>query len=267
MAQTWLITGSSRGLGRALAEAVLAAGHNVVATARDPRQLDDLVAAHPDRARAVALDVTDREQARQAVEAALKALRPSRRARQQRRLRQRQLDRGLRRGRLPRADRDEPVGRRSTSRARPCRRCASRAPGTSSRSRPWAGAITAPGHRPVPDREVGGRRLLRRAGQGGRAAWDQGHDHRARRLPHRLGRVLDDRPRDPRRLPADGRHDGLATASRPRRSATRSRPPPRSWRSPRSPSRRCGCCSAATRSRWRAPPTRPRSPPTRPGRT
>ena len=33
MPQTWLITGSSRGLGRALAEAVLAAGHNLVATA------------------------------------------------------------------------------------------------------------------------------------------------------------------------------------------------------------------------------------------
>ncbi len=73
MAQTWLITGSSRGLGRALAEAVLAAGHNVVATARDPRQLDDLVAAHPDRARAVALDVTDRRQGEEAVEATLKA--------------------------------------------------------------------------------------------------------------------------------------------------------------------------------------------------
>jgi NAD(P)-dependent dehydrogenase (short-subunit alcohol dehydrogenase family) len=73
MAQTWLITGSSRGLGRALAEAVLAAGHDVVATARDPRQLDDLVAAHPGRARSVALDVTDREQGEGAIEAALKA--------------------------------------------------------------------------------------------------------------------------------------------------------------------------------------------------
>jgi NAD(P)-dependent dehydrogenase (short-subunit alcohol dehydrogenase family) len=43
MIQIWLITGSSRGLGWALAEAVLAAGHKLAATARDPAQLDDLV--------------------------------------------------------------------------------------------------------------------------------------------------------------------------------------------------------------------------------
>ena len=73
MAQTWLITGSSRGLGRALAEAVLAAGHNVVATARNPDQLRDLVDAHPGQARAVALDVTDREQAKGAIEATVEA--------------------------------------------------------------------------------------------------------------------------------------------------------------------------------------------------
>jgi NAD(P)-dependent dehydrogenase (short-subunit alcohol dehydrogenase family) len=36
MTQIWLITGSSRGLGRALAEAVLAAGHKLLATARNP---------------------------------------------------------------------------------------------------------------------------------------------------------------------------------------------------------------------------------------
>src|SRR5438045_659510 len=42
--RTWLITGSSRGLGRALGEVALAAGENVVATARDPDQLEDLVA-------------------------------------------------------------------------------------------------------------------------------------------------------------------------------------------------------------------------------
>ena len=42
MSQVWMITGSSRGLGRALAEAVLAAGHRLAATARDPKQLADL---------------------------------------------------------------------------------------------------------------------------------------------------------------------------------------------------------------------------------
>ena len=39
MPQTWLITGSSRGLGRAVAEAVLADGNQLVATARRPAQL------------------------------------------------------------------------------------------------------------------------------------------------------------------------------------------------------------------------------------
>jgi NAD(P)-dependent dehydrogenase (short-subunit alcohol dehydrogenase family) len=57
--QVWLITGSSRGLGRALSEAVLDAGHSLVATARNPRQLDDLVERFGDRLRAVELDVTD----------------------------------------------------------------------------------------------------------------------------------------------------------------------------------------------------------------
>lgn len=71
--RTWLITGSSRGLGRVLAEAALEEGERVVATARDPRRLDDLVARFPERARAVALDVTDRAQADAAVRAAVDA--------------------------------------------------------------------------------------------------------------------------------------------------------------------------------------------------
>ena len=56
---TWFITGCSTGLGRALAEAVLAAGHSAVVTARDVATVEDLAAAHPDAALAVALDVTD----------------------------------------------------------------------------------------------------------------------------------------------------------------------------------------------------------------
>jgi NAD(P)-dependent dehydrogenase (short-subunit alcohol dehydrogenase family) len=58
--RTWLITGASRGLGRAFAEAALEAGDAVVATGRDPSSLQDLVAAHPGRAFALELDVTDR---------------------------------------------------------------------------------------------------------------------------------------------------------------------------------------------------------------
>jgi NAD(P)-dependent dehydrogenase (short-subunit alcohol dehydrogenase family) len=57
--RVWLITGASSGFGRAIAEAAVAVGDTVVATARRPAALDDLVAAHPDRAVAVALDVTD----------------------------------------------------------------------------------------------------------------------------------------------------------------------------------------------------------------
>lgn len=59
MPTTFFLTGSSRGLGRAIAEAVLSAGHQLVATARNPAALEDLAAAHGDRLLAVALDVTD----------------------------------------------------------------------------------------------------------------------------------------------------------------------------------------------------------------
>ena len=58
----WLITGASSGFGRALAEAVLAAGDTVIATARKPDTLADL-AEHP-AATVFALDVTDGEQVR-----------------------------------------------------------------------------------------------------------------------------------------------------------------------------------------------------------
>lgn len=60
MSKGWLITGSSRGFGRIWATAALERGDRVVATARDVSVLDDLVAAHPGRVRAMALDVTDR---------------------------------------------------------------------------------------------------------------------------------------------------------------------------------------------------------------
>ena len=73
MSKVWFITGSSRGLGRALAEAVLAAGHRLVATARNPEELRTLVATAPDRSRAVALDVTDPAAARKAIDAAVGA--------------------------------------------------------------------------------------------------------------------------------------------------------------------------------------------------
>lgn len=73
MSKVWLITGSSRGLGRALTEAVLAAGHKLVATARNPAQLADLVERYRDQVRAVALDVTDDRAADRAIQAAVNA--------------------------------------------------------------------------------------------------------------------------------------------------------------------------------------------------
>jgi NAD(P)-dependent dehydrogenase (short-subunit alcohol dehydrogenase family) len=69
---TWLITGCSTGLGRALAEAVLARGHHAVVTARDVTTLQDLADAHPDAALAVPLDVTDDAQVAAAVAEATK---------------------------------------------------------------------------------------------------------------------------------------------------------------------------------------------------
>ena len=56
---TWFITGCSTGLGRALAEAVIAAGHNVVVTARDVRKVADFADGNTDRVLPLALDVTD----------------------------------------------------------------------------------------------------------------------------------------------------------------------------------------------------------------
>lgn len=65
--RVWLITGCSSGLGHALASAVLATGERVIATARHPETLSDLGARHPDTCRALALDVTDATQVKDAV--------------------------------------------------------------------------------------------------------------------------------------------------------------------------------------------------------
>jgi NAD(P)-dependent dehydrogenase (short-subunit alcohol dehydrogenase family) len=55
--RVWMITGSSSGFGRAIADAVLARGDRLVATARRVEALADL--AEHERAHVVALDVTD----------------------------------------------------------------------------------------------------------------------------------------------------------------------------------------------------------------
>src|SRR6185437_1925666 len=69
--QVWLITGSSRGLGQQLAQAVLAAGHRLVATARQPQQLQPLVEQYGEQVVTVELDVTDAVAAKRAVQTAI----------------------------------------------------------------------------------------------------------------------------------------------------------------------------------------------------
>ncbi|HYR16741.1 MAG TPA: SDR family NAD(P)-dependent oxidoreductase, partial [Mycobacterium sp.] len=71
MSKTWLITGSSRGLGLALARVVLEGGDSLLATARRPETLSELVDRYGDRVRAVALDVTDEAAAQHAVQTAV----------------------------------------------------------------------------------------------------------------------------------------------------------------------------------------------------
>jgi NAD(P)-dependent dehydrogenase (short-subunit alcohol dehydrogenase family) len=66
----WFITGCSTGLGRALAQKVLAQGGRVAATARDPASLKALVEGAGERALAVRLDVCDHAQVQEAVAAA-----------------------------------------------------------------------------------------------------------------------------------------------------------------------------------------------------
>ena len=59
MSKVWFITGSSRGLGRKIVEAALAAGDSVVATARKPEQLSDLSERFGSRLLLLAMDVAD----------------------------------------------------------------------------------------------------------------------------------------------------------------------------------------------------------------
>lgn len=62
MPKTWFVTGCSTGFGRAIAQHLISLGHNVAVTARNPDQIADLVAGHPQTAMAIKLDVTDQRQ-------------------------------------------------------------------------------------------------------------------------------------------------------------------------------------------------------------
>src|SRR3954462_15159121 len=69
--KTWLITGASRGMGVHFAQAALAAGHQVIATARTPERVTEAIGAH-ERLLAARLDVTDPAGVDQAVATGVK---------------------------------------------------------------------------------------------------------------------------------------------------------------------------------------------------
>lgn len=74
MSSTWFVTGASRGLGRELAEQLLARGDRVVATCRRPEQLDDLREANGDRLQVRQLDVNDTASMRRVLAAAFQEM-------------------------------------------------------------------------------------------------------------------------------------------------------------------------------------------------
>jgi NAD(P)-dependent dehydrogenase (short-subunit alcohol dehydrogenase family) len=66
----WFITGAARGMGIDLTRAALAAGHRVVATARDAAKVTEVFGERDDLL-AVPLDITDEDAARAAADAAV----------------------------------------------------------------------------------------------------------------------------------------------------------------------------------------------------
>ena len=69
--KVWFITGASKGFGMELTKAALDAGDTVVATARNPKSIEDAIGKQ-DRLLTLKLDVTNEQQAKEAVDAALK---------------------------------------------------------------------------------------------------------------------------------------------------------------------------------------------------
>jgi NAD(P)-dependent dehydrogenase (short-subunit alcohol dehydrogenase family) len=71
--KTWVISGSSRGLGRAILEAALAAGDQAVATARDPKALQPVLDNFSEQMRIAKLDVTNEADAQATIDLAVKS--------------------------------------------------------------------------------------------------------------------------------------------------------------------------------------------------
>jgi Short-chain alcohol dehydrogenase of unknown specificity len=68
--KTWVITGCSSGLGRAFAQEVLKTGYNAVVTARNPKDIQNIIESYPETALGLALDVTDKAQVKEAAKKA-----------------------------------------------------------------------------------------------------------------------------------------------------------------------------------------------------
>jgi len=71
---TWLITGASSGIGRAVTTKLLAMGHRVAAFARDPHAMDELATAYPELLWTTRVDITDTVELRQATDLAFAEL-------------------------------------------------------------------------------------------------------------------------------------------------------------------------------------------------
>ena len=71
---TWLITGASSGIGRAVATKLLAVGHRVAAFARKPHAMDELATAYPDLLWTAQVDITDTVELRRATDRAFAEL-------------------------------------------------------------------------------------------------------------------------------------------------------------------------------------------------
>ena len=72
MSKVWLVTGSSRGLGRAFAIAAIEAGHSVTAAARKVSDVAYLEQKYGERVLPFALDVTNESQAKDAIQRTIK---------------------------------------------------------------------------------------------------------------------------------------------------------------------------------------------------
>ena len=71
MTKVWLITGCSTGFGRELAKQALAKGYQVAVASRNTNDVQDIVAAYPENAIAIKLDVTVAAQIQEAVQTTL----------------------------------------------------------------------------------------------------------------------------------------------------------------------------------------------------